>query len=129
MDNPLAVCRGQPASDLLAVLHGLAYGDTPVCQARPQRFPLEQLRDDERHTLVAPDVVDRQYVRMVEGAGGLRFLPKAPQPLRIPHHLLRQDFDGHVALQAGIPRAIDFSHPPGPQGGQDFIRTESRARR
>ena len=37
------------------------------------------------------------------------------------------DFDGHVASQPRIMRAIDFSHAAGADGTEDLVRAEFRA--
>jgi hypothetical protein len=39
----------------------------------------------------------------------------------------RQDFDGDVAAEARIPRAVDLTHTPGPEGRENFVRTKAGA--
>jgi hypothetical protein len=48
-----------------------------------QRRSVEQLGDDERSVLVRPDVVKRDDVRMIELAGGARFLLEPGEPRAI----------------------------------------------
>jgi hypothetical protein len=48
MHDPLVVGGGKPAGDLHRVLDGFTHRDRLAGQACPQRFPLEQFRDDVR---------------------------------------------------------------------------------
>jgi hypothetical protein len=38
-----------------------------------------------------------------------------------------ENFDGDGAIQARVARAIDLTHSTGTDGGDDFIRSETRA--
>ena len=58
------------------------------------------------------DVIHREDIRVVEGAGGPRFLLEAAQAVGVVRHLPGQDFDGDVAVQAGIASPIYLAHAP-----------------
>ena len=58
---------------------------------------------------------------MIQRGDGLGFALKALAKL------LRGDFDGHVAIQSRIVRAIHFAHPAGAERREDFVWPEFRA--
>src|SRR5678816_1306536 len=43
--------------------------------------------------------------------------------------MLRKDLDGDGAIEAGVPRSVDLTHPTGAQRGDDLVGPESRASR
>ncbi|MGB7220680.1 MAG: hypothetical protein WBD07_17915 [Vicinamibacterales bacterium] len=61
---------------------------------------------------------------MVEGCEDFGFALKTRQPLGVLGEGLWKYLDGDVALQAGITRSVDLTHPAGADGGDDFIRAE-----
>jgi hypothetical protein len=54
--------------------------------------------------------VDLRDVRMIEGGERLRFALESQRAIRITDEVVGQDFDGDVAIQFGIARAIDLAH-------------------
>jgi hypothetical protein len=48
---------------------------------------------------------------VVERSKKLRFPFEAVQPLSVLREFFGKDFDGNVAPELGVPRAIDFPHP------------------
>jgi hypothetical protein len=54
---------------------------------------------------------------------------EAVAELRISGEGVRQDLDRNGAIQARVAGFVDLAHPAGPDGGEDFGRTESRASR
>src|SRR5439155_12986909 len=79
---------------------------------------------------VRPDVVHAEDIRMIEGAGRLRFFGESPLLHRVGTGA-REHLDGDVALQTGIAAAIHFAHSACTQQGDDLIRAEmvGRSRR
>src|ERR1043166_109014 len=69
-------------------------------------------------------IVNRQNVRMIQGAGGLRFLFKSPETISVLRESGGQNFDRHVAIQLFIARAIDLTHPARAELRADFVTTE-----
>src|SRR5262249_22270981 len=96
-------------------------------QARPESLPFEELRDDIRGALVGAELVDRQNPRVVQAPGGLGLLLEPPEPLRIRREGLRQNFDGDVALQPLVARAVDLPHSAGTDGRHDLVGADPRA--
>jgi hypothetical protein len=120
MQNAVRVRRLQRVGDLQAQPNG-----------RRRRVGSAQLApvDELQHEIVRADVVDLADVRMVHGRDRARLLLKALLPVRIAGQRGGQDFDGNVALQARIARAIDVAHPAGTERGDDFVRSETSAGR
>ena len=61
--------------------------------------------------------------------GHLRFALKTGKPLGIMRERFGQDLDGHVASEFGVVRLIHFSHFPGTDLRDDFVRAEMGASR
>ena len=83
MDDPAIVRRGQTARDLTRVVGRLAGRQRTAGHPVAQRFTVEKLSDEVRGAALDADVVDRQDVRMVESAGGSRFLLESAPTIRI----------------------------------------------
>src|SRR5262245_13249284 len=64
-------------------------------------------------------------VGMIERGQHLRFTSETRQPFRIRREGIGKDFQGDVAIQLRIARAIDLAHAASPQKRQDFERSES----
>jgi hypothetical protein len=60
----------------------------------------------------------RQEARLpLQSAPALAVLPEG----------LGEELHGHVAIELGIPRAIDYAHPSRAERGKDFVGTETGA--
>ena len=69
------------------------------------------------------DIIDGADIGMIErGSGASLALEAFPSSNR--RKSLRQDFYGYVAMEACVPRAIDFAHPALAEGGKDFVGAE-----
>ena len=66
------------------------------------------------------ETVDAADVGVVQRGQDLCLTLKAGEAFGIVGERLRQDFDRDVAVQLRIARPIHFSHPAGPQGGEDL---------
>ena len=128
MDDAFFMRRRQAARDLLPVVDCLAHRQWPTPNCLCQRHPLEQFRYQVWDPRVGSHLVDRKNVGMIQSRRGFCFYFESLQPLRIRQDELRQDFDGHVALQPGIARAVYLAHAARPKGREYFILTESCAR-
>ena len=128
MDDPFFVGRCQAARNLHSVIDRLAQWQGSAPHGLRQRHPLQQLRHQIRNARVGSHLVHRKNVRMVQSRRGFRFHLEALQPLRFRQDQLRQNFDGYIALQPGVARAVHFAHAARPNRREDFILTESSAR-
>ena len=72
----------------------------------------DELHRDERHAIFVSDLEDRRDVGMLERGGRFRFLNEALPAIRIRGlDGLGKHFDGELAIELGIPRAVDLAHP------------------
>ena len=83
MDDAAIVGRGETAGDLARVFGGLAGRQRPAGHPVVEGFSVEELGDDVRGAALDADVVDREDVRMIESAGGSRFLLESAATIRI----------------------------------------------
>ena len=91
-----------------------------------QRHPLEQLRDDEWHTCVRANVVNRNDIRVAERGDGARLAFEALATVAVGHPDSGENFDRHVAAKAGIVSPVDLAHAAGAQHTDDLIGAELR---
>ncbi len=82
---------------------------------------LEEFADEEGCALVRADVVDSENVGVIQRSDGFRFLLEAAQAVGILGERFGKDFDGHGAVEAGVPGAIDFAHAASAQLTKDFV--------
>ena len=64
---------------------------------------------------------------MVQGGGGACFELKTLQAVAVVRKEFGQDFDGNVALQARVARAIHLSHSTCAKGFDNFVLPERRS--
>ena len=124
MDDALLVRRREAVGDLRRVVDRPALRETPAGERRAERLPLEKLLDDIGRAVVAPDVVDRGDVGVVEDPGRLGLLLEAAQAVRVLREGGGQDLDGDVAREARILRPIDLAHASGADLAEDLVGTE-----
>src|SRR5690348_9966413 len=58
---------------------------------------------------------------MIQGGQSTRFSIKAVQPVGIAGKFRRQGFEGYVAAELTVARAIDFAHSARTQWREDFV--------
>lgn len=128
MNDSFFVRRSQPVCDLQRIVQGLARSNRSAAQTVPQRFALQQFRNDVRRTLARANVEHSQNVRMIQSSGGQRLLLKPAHAVGIKRKCLRQHLDRNVAAKTGIAGAINLSHAARAQKGNNFVGTKLRAR-
>ena len=74
------------------------------------------------------NIVKCADVRVTECGNRARLAIESRLGLRIADTSSGQDFDGDIAVEPRVSRAIDLTHPSGTNGGDDFVGTEARAR-
>ena len=124
---PPLVRGRQPTRHLRRRVQGLAHGHRPAIQRGAQRLPFEELGDEERAVIAAPDVVERQDVGMVERCRGPRLLLEALEPIGIGDRSGGQQLQRDVAPQPRVARAIDLAHPARTQRPGHDIRAHLTA--
>ena len=127
MDDPLAVGLVQRIRDLNGRLERLLQRQGPLGQPLGQRLALQVLHHQEVHAVLAPHVVERADVRVVQAGDGLGFALEPLLQLRVASDVRGQDFDGDRAVEAGVAGFVHLAHAASPEGGDDLIRTKPNA--
>src|SRR5688572_29257380 len=73
------------------------------------------------------DSVNPRDVRVIERGEHLRFAREPREAIGIERERCRQYFDGHVAIELRIARAIHLAHSPGAERREDFIGAKAGA--
>jgi hypothetical protein len=127
--DALGMSRGEPAGGLHRVVNRFTRRDGSPAQAVAQCFAFEQFFDDVDRPVFATDIVNGDDIRVVQRARGAGLLLEARAALGIEPESAGQDFDGDVAAQARIARAVDLAHPAGAHRRQNLIRSKPCPRR
>ena len=72
-------------------------------------------------------LVNGEQIRMIQAAGGTRFLLEA-EPLRRIKRNSGDDLDRHFAPETRVECAIHLSHSPGAEGRNDLVASNTRTR-
>ena len=103
------------------------------CDARRAFFRLRTMQvgaiDELEHEVVGSDVVNLTNVRMIQGRHGTRFLLESPAPVGVGGERFRQHLESDVAVQPCVPSAVDVAHPTRAEARDDFVGSETCARR
>ena len=91
-----------------------------------ERLTLQVLEHKKVDTALGADVVKNADVGMVQAGDGARFTLEALAAHGIAGEMRRQNLDGHGAVKAGVPGAINLAHPARAQRREDFVRPEFR---
>ena len=128
VNDSLLVRSGEAVRDLDADLDRLARRHGATFQPLAKRFTFEQLGDGVGRALVKPDVVNGQDVRMRQRRDRPGFALEPRAPVGILCERRRKDFDGDVALEPGIARAIHLAHASCAKRLGHYVGTETGAR-
>ena len=74
------------------------------------------------------NAVDAGHVGMGKRRQGLGLAVEPGVAVGIAGEGVGQDFQGHVAVEFGVPRAVDLAHAPGADLGEDFVMCQVGAR-
>jgi hypothetical protein len=129
MDDSRLVRRFERVGDLPGDRKRLVDRDRAACHDIGKRLALDQLHDERAHGAWFLHAVDLRDVRMVERREHLRLALEAREPFGIVCEQIRQDFEGDVAIEARIARAIDLPHAPGAEAVRHLTGAEPGARR
>ena len=105
----------------------LVKGHRSLLDAIRERGAFDELHDERPGRTSLLEAVDLGDVRMVERCEQLGLALEPRQPLRIAGESIEQDFDCHLAIQAGVARAVDLAHPAGAERRHDLERTKAGA--
>lgn len=122
MNNTLFVSCPQTLRKLDREVDGSAR-----CHARrrnelPQRFALEELRDDVVNPPGAANVVNGNNIGMIQRGDRSRLLLKSAQSIRISRERLGQHLQRNIAQQTSVSRPVHFAHTTGTDERDNFVR-------
>ena len=60
------------------------------------------LHDDEGSLIFLVNFMDRTYVGVIQGRGGLGFALEASEDLRVSGHIVREEFQGDEAIEFNV---------------------------
>ena len=112
MCDTVAMGVVQGLADLCGIPQGIVRRERA-----PQRLAVDQLHDQ----VIGADVVQRADVGMIQRGDGAGFALEALS------ETLHRNFDGNVAVQAGIASPVHLAHPALADGPEDFVGAEAGA--
>src|SRR5262245_4557053 len=112
MDDPVVVCKGEPAGHLVderksPVDRQLSLSLDELLEV----LALDVLEADELPPLELSAVADRDDVGMVQLGERTGLTPEALDVLGVVREMLVQDLDRHSALEHRVARPVDARHP------------------
>ncbi len=113
VNDALFMRADEPPGDLLRDSKRARKRERALPQKLAQSFPLDELHDDEGHTVGLVDFVNDGDVGMLEGGRGLGLLDETALSVLVGDELRGKDFHRHFALQTEVEGAIDDSHSDG----------------
>jgi len=115
---------GKPLGELGCVFDRAPLRHRAFVHFFAQGLAVKELADHIRRFLELPDVVHAENAGMIQRRDGAGFQLETPQPVGIARKRLRQNLDGHLAIEARIAGTIHLSHAACAQRRQNFIRPE-----
>jgi hypothetical protein len=128
MRHAVAVRLVEGAGNLGPVLKHLRHWQRPLFQPRRQRLSFQVFHDNKINAVLPADVVQRADVGMIQAGDGFGLALETLPACRIVGEMRRKNLDGNSAVQARIPRLIDFAHPARAERRDNFVGAELRAR-
>ena len=129
VNDPLLVRCLERLGDLRRDGQCVLERDRAAPQSLRQILAFDQLHDEGVHITGFFKAVDVSDVRMVQRREGLGFARETCEPFGVVREAIRQNLDRHVAIEVGVPRAIDLAHAAGADQRDDFIRAEASSGR
>ena len=101
----------QRHADLPHDLHHKLDRQWPLLQQTEQAAAAQQAHHQESHTGLAPVIVERDDVGVLEPGNQLRFSAEAADEIRVIGIFRPDDLDRHISLEDGLGGAIDDGEP------------------
>ena len=119
-------CAASSASAIcFAIGSASSIGIGSTREALREIVALDQFHHQRADASAFLQAVDVRDVRMVERGEDLRFALEAGQAIGIVGEGIGQDFQGDIAIELGVARAIDLAHAARTESGENLIRAES----
>ena len=129
VDDAARVRRGEALRHLRRPVQRGGQRDGSLVEAGPERLALEQLGDEVGLAVVDAHVVEGDDVRVGHRADQPRFPLEAFHEVAVCAQCLRNDLDGDLASESGVPRPVDLGHPAGSQECQHLVGPQPDPRR
>src|SRR3954447_21008559 len=97
-------------------------------QVVPKCLSVYPFRSYVRSTSDIADVIDSEYVRMIQGRSSLCLADKAQYPVRIGSVSAAENLYGCFAIETCVFGQVDLTHAAFPDFGDDLVLGEYSAR-
>ena len=124
--TPCPCAFSSASATAIATFSASSSGSGPRASRAASVSPSQVLHHQEVGLALAPDVVQRADVRMVQRGDGLRLALEPLLHLGIVGEVGREDLDRDRAVQPRVGRLVDLAHAAGAERDPDFIRPELR---
>ena len=121
MNNSGRVRARQRRRDLQRNVYRFIDGQRRMHHLLTQRFAIDEFGSDKVGARVGANFVNGENIRMIQSRGGLSFLNKALHAQLVGSYSLRQNLQGHLAIERGVLRQIHFTHSAFAQLRADFV--------
>ena len=121
MHDTGGVRGGQRVGDLRAVLERVGEAEFAARQNGLESAPLDEFHGDVIGAAIARDIVDGDYVRVVEGRGGFGFLHEALLARRVGEGVVGKQFEGDGAVEVRVARLVHHAHAAFAQFARDGV--------
>jgi hypothetical protein len=128
MDDAAPVRGGEPPRDAQRDRNNLVERQRTGVQTLTKTLSLEALRYEVRNAMMLADIVHRENVRVIEGAGGACLVCKATNTFCIGRETWQQDFDRDVASEPLVSGPPDFAKAARTKQLDDRVRAQMIAR-
>jgi hypothetical protein len=113
----------------IAARRAAAELENRILEAALRHQMMRQRRSVSSSLVLAAHVVDGDDVGVGQGRHRPGLGLETAQPVRRRRTLGGDELEGHLAAETGIAGAVDLTHPPGSQGGQDLIGAQTGSTR
>ena len=128
MNDALLVRGLQRIRDLTREVKRFSNRQRTTLEALGQSRTFNDFKNQTRQVRRFFETVDRSDVRVAQRGEQLRLSLKSRAPIGVADKRARQHLDRHIALQARVSRAKDFTHSPRAYRGDHLVRTNHASR-
>src|SRR5580704_8381680 len=115
MHHAFPVRHVERSGDLSSDPKRLIHRQRSLAEPGFERLALQILHHQVLHRVLAPDIVERTDVLMIQAGDGARFALEARAQSALTY------FDGDDTVKTRIAGLIDFAHSPRAQQGNDLV--------
>lgn len=127
MDDASFVGGFEPFCDLAAHIERFVDRQGAALQPLAQVFSGHQLQRQEAHVVNLVHTMDAGDVRVVERGQRPGFAFEPSQATFVIGEVCGQHLDRHLAVEPGVPCAVDLAHAPGTERAEDLVEAQGLA--